>query len=64
MEPVPGAAVNIPLDHIPERWEEIQRYAPSISSCSVVPETAPVKALAYLEASKGITDGTERYGSI
>ena len=63
MESVPGA-VNIPLDDIPERWEEFRDMPrPLVLFCRSGIRSG--KALAFLEA-QGITEKSrhERYGSI
>jgi phage shock protein E len=60
MEPVPGA-VNIPLDEIPDRWEEIKDMSrPLVLFCRSGNRSG--QALAYL-ASKGITDGLNGMGA-
>jgi rhodanese-related sulfurtransferase len=60
MESVPGA-VNIPLDDIPERWEEFRDMPrPLVLFCRSGVRSS--KALAFLEA-KGITDGMNGMGA-
>lgn len=60
MEPVPGA-VNIPLDEVPERWEEFKDMPrPLVLFCRSGQRSA--KALEFL-ASKGVTDGMNGMGA-
>lgn len=60
MESVPGA-VNIPLDDIPERWEEFRDMPrPLVLFCRSGVRSG--KALAFLEA-QGITDGMNGMGA-
>ena len=60
MESVPGA-VNIPLDDIPERWEEFRDMPrPLVLFCRSGIRSG--KALAFLEA-QGITDGMNGIGA-
>lgn len=60
MESVPGA-VNIPLDDIPERWEEFRDMPrPLVLFCRSGVRSG--KALAFLKA-KGITDGMNGMGA-
>ena len=60
MEPVPGA-VNIPLDEVPERWEEFKDMSrPVVLFCRSGQRSA--KALEFL-ASKGVTDGMNGMGA-
>ena len=60
MEPVPGA-VNIPLDEVPERWEEFKDMPrPLVLFCRSGQRSA--KALEIL-ASKGVTDGMNGMGA-
>ena len=60
MEPVPGA-LNIPLDKVPERWEEFKHMSrPLVLFCRSGQRSA--KALEFL-ASKGVTDGMNGMGA-
>ena len=60
MEPVPGA-VNIPLDEVPERWEEFKDMPrPLVLFCRSGQRSA--KALEFL-AFKGVTDGMNGMGA-
>ncbi|MGB2413703.1 MAG: rhodanese-like domain-containing protein [Schleiferiaceae bacterium] len=60
MEPVPGA-LNIPLDEVPERWEEFKDMSrPLVLFCRSGQRSA--KALEFL-ASKGVTDGMNGMGA-
>ena len=60
MEPVPGA-VNIPLDEVPERWEEFKDMSrPLVVFCRSGNRSG--QALAFLN-SKGITDGLNGMGA-
>lgn len=60
MEPVPGA-LNIPLDQVPERWEEFKDMSrPLVLFCRSGQRSA--KALEFL-ASKGVTDGMNGMGA-
>lgn len=60
MEPVPGA-VHIPLDQIPERWEEFKSMPrPLVLFCRSGNRSG--QALEFL-ASKGITDGMNGMGA-
>jgi rhodanese-related sulfurtransferase len=60
MESVPGA-VNIPLDAIPDRWEEFKDMPrPLVLFCRSGVRSG--KALAFLE-SNGITDGMNGMGA-
>jgi rhodanese-related sulfurtransferase len=60
MEPVPGA-VNIPLDEVPQRWEEFKEMSrPLVVFCRSGNRSG--QALAFLN-SKGITDGMNGMGA-
>ena len=60
MEPVPGA-VNIPLDEVPERWEEFKEMSrPLVVFCSSGNRSG--QALAFLN-SKGVSDGMNGMGA-
>ena len=60
MEPVPGA-LNIPLDEVPERWEEFKDMSrPLVLFCRSGQRSA--KALEFL-ASKGVADGMNGMGA-
>lgn len=60
MEPVPGA-VNIPLDQVPERWEEFKEMSrPLVIFCRSGNRSG--QAIEFL-ASKGITDGMNGMGA-
>mgnify|MGYP001044107045 FL=1 len=60
MEPVPGA-LNIPLDEVPERWEEFKEMSrPLVVFCRSGNRSG--QALEFLN-SKGITDGMNGMGA-
>jgi len=60
MEPVPGA-VNIPLDEVPERWEEFKEMSrPLVVFCRSGNRSG--QALAFLN-SKGVSDGMNGMGA-
>lgn len=60
MEPVPGA-VNIPLDEVPERWEEFKEMSrPLVIFCRSGNRSG--QALAFLN-SKGVSDGMNGMGA-
>ncbi len=60
MEPVPGA-VNIPLDEVPERWEEFKEMSrPLVIFCRSGNRSG--QAIEFL-GSKGITDGMNGMGA-
>jgi rhodanese-related sulfurtransferase len=60
MEPVPGA-VNIPLDEVPQRWEEFKEMSrPLVVFCRSGNRSG--QALAFLN-SKGIIDGMNGMGA-
>ena len=60
METVPGA-VNIPLDEVPERWEEFKSMSrPLVLFCRSGGRSG--QALQFL-ASKGIADGMNGGGA-
>lgn len=60
MEPVPGA-VNIPLDEVPERWEEFKDMPrPLVIFCRSGVRSG--QAIEFLK-SKGISDGMNGMGA-
>lgn len=60
MEPVPGA-VNIPLDEVPERWEEFKDMPrPLVIFCRSGNRSG--QAIEFLK-SKGISDGINGMGA-
>ena len=60
MEPVPGA-VNIPLDEVPERWEEFKDMPrPLVIFCRSGIRSG--QAIEFLK-SKGISDGMNGMGA-
>ena len=60
MEPVPGA-VNIPLDELPERWEEFKDMPrPLVIFCRSGVRSG--QAIEFLK-SKGISDGMNGMGA-